>query len=137
MTIKEHNQMEQSIFEKLGGTYIKVGDYYVPNLGQFNENKSDTDDRPLGKYGMLYETFLKEHRTPLYHHLLLNGTLHSHLRDVNEQSQYLLDTLLPQYKEKQGVTEELKATNQLEWVGRVNNIIAQIEEIIFTEIIYL
>ncbi|WP_249030197.1 TnpV protein [Tannockella kyphosi] len=128
--------MEQSIFEKMGGTYIKVGDYYVPNLGQFDD-KEETDDRPLGKYGMIRETFLKEHRKPLYNHLLLSGELHSHLRDVNEQSQYLLDTLLPQYKANQGVTEELKASKQLLWVGMVNNILAQIEEIIYSEIVYV
>ncbi|WP_317854389.1 TnpV protein [Chakrabartyella piscis] len=128
--------MEQSIFEKMGGTYIKVGDYYVPNLGQF-EDEEETDDRPLGKYGMLRRTYLEEHRKPLYNHLLLSGELHSHLRDVNEQAQQMIDTLLPQYKAKQCVTEELKAREQLLWVGMVNNIIAQIEEIIFSEIVYV
>lgn len=125
----------QSIFGKMGGTYIKVGDYYVPDLGQFNDEK-ETDDRPIGKYGMLRRTYLEEHHKPLFNHLLLSGELHSHLRDVQEQSQNLIDTLLPPYKAKQGVTEELKMSDQLLWVGRVNNIIAQIEEIIFTEIIY-
>ena len=128
--------MAQSIFEKMGGKYIKVGDYYVPDFGQFDEDTEPVDDRPLGKYGMLRETYLKENRSPLYNHLLLSGELHSHLRDVNEEAQNLLDRLLPQYKAKQGVTEELKADNQLEWVGRVNNIIAQIEEIIFADIVY-
>lgn len=127
--------MAQSIFEEMGGKYIKVGDYYVPDFGQFDDNE-ETDDRPLGKYGMMRETYLKEYHKPLYNHLLLSGELHSHLRDVNEQAQNLLDTLMPKYKEKQGVTEELKATQQLEWVGRMNNIVAQIEEIIFADIVY-
>ncbi len=86
---------------------------------------------------MLRETYLKEHRNPLYQHLLLSGELQTHLHDVDKQARHLLDTLLPQYKEKQGVTEELKTTEQLLWVGMVNNIIAQIEEIIFSEIIYV
>lgn len=128
--------MAQSIFEKMGGKYIKVGDYYVPDFGQFDEDTEPVDDRPLGKYGMLRESYLKEHRKPLYNHLLLSGELHSHLRDIQEQSQQLLDRLIPQYRERQGVTEELKATMQLEWVGRMNNIIAQIEEIIFADIVY-
>lgn len=127
----------QSIFEKMGGTYIKVGDYYVPELGQFNDDQEEIDDRPLGKYGMLRETYLKEHRQALYNHLLLSGELPTHLRDVQEQAQQLMDTLIPQYKENQGVTELLKATDQMEWVGRMNNIVAQVEEIIFSKIIYV
>jgi hypothetical protein len=128
--------MAQTIFEKLGGTYTKVGDYYVPDLGQFDEDEI-IDDRPLGKYGMLRESYLKERRQTLYNHLLLSGELPTHLRDVQEQSQHLMDTLMPQYKEKQGVTETLKATDQMEWVGRINNIVAQVEEIIFSKIIYV
>ncbi|MGB4984494.1 MAG: TnpV protein [Erysipelotrichaceae bacterium] len=128
---------EQSIFEKMDGKYIKVGDYYVPDFGQFDVDDEETDDRPLGKYGMMRETYLKEHHKPLYSHLLLSGELHSHLRDVNEEAQNLLDGLLPQYKARQGVTENLKATNQLEWIGCLNNIIAQIEEIISSQILYL
>lgn len=85
--------MAQSIFEKMGGKYIKVGDYYVPDFGQFDEDTEPVDDRPLGKYGMLRESYLKEHRKPLYNHLLLSGELHSHLRDIQEQSQQLLDRL--------------------------------------------
>ncbi|MFI3213798.1 MAG: TnpV protein [Eubacteriales bacterium] len=131
------NEKEQSIFEKMGGKYIKVGDYYVPDFGQFDDDEEETDNRSLGKYGMMRETYLKEHHKPLYNHLLLSGELHSHLRDVNEEAVNMLDRLLPQYKARQGVTEELKATNQLEWIGCVNNIVAQIEEIINNEIMYV
>lgn len=120
----------------MGGKYIKVGDYYVPDLGQFDDEQEPIDNRPIGKYGMLRESFLREHHKPLYNHLLLSGELRTHLRDVQEQAQQLLDTLIPQYKEHQGITEELKATDQMEWVGRMNNIVAQIEEIIFSEIVY-
>ena len=128
--------MAESIFEKMGGKYIKVGDYYVPDLGQFDEVAEQVDERIIGKYGGLRQTFLEEYHKSLYNHLLLSGTLHTHLKDVNEEAQNLLDKLLPLYKKQQGITEELKATNQLEWVGRVNNIIAQIEEIIYSEIVY-
>lgn len=130
------NEKEQSIFEKMGGKYIKAGDYYVPDFGQFEDDEDETDNRLLGKYGMMRETYLKEHHKPLYNHLLLSGELYSHLSDVNEEAQNLLDRLLPQYKEIQGVTEDLKATNQFEWVSKTNNIVAQIEEIIFTDIVY-
>lgn len=125
----------ESLFEKMGGTYIKCGDYYVPNLGQFDD-ETEIDDRPYGKYGMLRERYLKEHRQALYSHLVLNGELHSHLQDVQEQAQSMLDNLIPQYKAKQGVTEELKATDQLLWVQKMNAIVVQIEEFIFSELIY-
>lgn len=122
----------QSIFEKMGGTYIQSGDYYIPNL-----ELPDDEVRPsLGKYGMLRETFLMEHRKLQYHHLLLNGTLYAHLSEVDQQAQNLLDTMMPQMIKAENVTEELKATNQMEWVGRINSIKIRIEEIIFSEIVY-
>ena len=129
--------MAESIFEKMGGKYIKVGDYYVPDFGQFEKNTEPVDERVIGKYGSLRRTFLEEHRPATYTKLLYSFELDTHLKDVNEQAQNLLDKLIPQYKARQGVTEELKASNQLEWVGRVNNIIAQIEEIIYSEIVYV
>lgn len=132
-----NNEKQQSIFEKMGGNYIKVGDYYAPDFGQFDDDEDETDDRPLGKYGRMRETYLKEHHKPLYNHLLLSGELHSHLRDVNEEAVNMVDRLLIQYKASQGVTEDLKATNQFEWVGKMNNIVAQIEEIVSSQILYL
>ena len=129
--------MAQSIFEKNGGKYIKVGDYYVPDLGQFDEDTEPVDERVIGKYGSLRRTFLEEHRPAIYTKLLYSFELDTHLKDVNVEAQNLIDKLLPQYKKQQGVTEELKAQNQLLWVGKVNNIIAQIEEIIYREIVYV
>lgn len=129
--------MEKSISEKMGGKYIKVGDYYVPNLGQFDKVTEPTDKRPLGKYSMLRETYLKGHRHAMYNHLILSGELYSHLLNVQEQAQDLLDRLIPQYKQRQGVTEELKSQDQLLWIRKINNIIAQIEEIIYSEIVYV
>ena len=126
----------KSLFEQMGGKYIKVGDYYVPDLGLFDDEQEPIDNRPIGNHGMLRETFLKEHHKPLYHHLLLSGELQTHLRDIQEDAQQLLDTLIHQYKEHQGITAKLKSSDQMEWVGRMNNIVAQIEEIIFPEIVY-
>lgn len=123
----------ESIFEKMGGTYIKSGDYYIPNLYVDN---SISNDRQVGKYGMLRETFLKEHHSSRYNQMLLCCKLHAHLADIEEQSQHLLNTLIPQMMKQENVTEELKANSQMEWVGRMNNIKARVEEIIFSEIVY-
>ncbi len=125
----------KSLFENTGGTYTKVGDYYIPNLKLADEVFSD--DMPLGKYGLLRESYLKEHKPALYNNLLLTGKLLSHLHDVEQQAQQLLDTMVPQMMKSENVTEELKSIDQLEWIGKMNNIKAQIEEIIFSEIVYL
>lgn len=124
----------KSIFETNGGTYTKVGDYYIPDLKLADE--AFLDDMSLGKYGLLRESYLKEHKSALYNHLLLTGKLRSHVYDVEQQAQQLLDTITPQMMKLENVTEKLKATNQLEWVARMNNIKALIEEIIFSEIVY-
>ena len=101
----------KSLFEQMGGQYIKVVDYYVPDLGLFDDEQDPIDNRPKGKYGILRETFLRKHHKPLYNHLLLSGEFQAHLRDVQEQAQQLLDTLIPQYKEKYGITEKPKSTD--------------------------
>ena len=82
-----------------------------------------------------FNAFCKCRKPALYNYLVLSEKLFPHLNEVDKQAQHLLDTMLPQMEKQQGITEELKATNQLEWVGRVNNIVAQIEEIIFTNIV--
>lgn len=122
--------MEKSIFEKTGGTYIKVGDYLIPDLGQ------DEKLAPIGKYGRLRRKYLQEHRHALYNHLVLSGKLHEHLLDIENQAQNRLSIMIPQLKHARGVTEQLKSQNQMEWVGRMNNIISQIEEIIYADIVY-
>ncbi len=111
-------------------TYSKCGDYYIPNLVY------SVPDTPIGKYGLLRESYLKEHRSVRYNHMLMSGKLYLHLVEIDEQAQHLLDTMIPKLKAQQGVTEKLKADNQLEWVGRMNNIKAQVEEVIFSEIVY-
>ncbi len=123
----------KSLFETIGGTYTKVGDYYIPDLKLADE--AFPDDVLLGKYGLLRESYIKENKSALYNHLLLAGKLRSHLHEVEQQAQQPLDTMTPQMMKSENVTEALKATDQLEWVGRMNNIRARIEEIIFSEIV--
>ena len=112
-------------------TYTKVGDYFIPDIAL-----SEVKTKPLGKYGRLRRTYLKEHRHALYNYLALSEKLFPHLNEVDNQAQHLLDTTLPQMKKQQGATEELKMSDQFLWIGKVNNIVAQIEEIIFTELVY-
>ena len=113
-------------------TYTKHGDYYLPNLLP----PQDTDNHPIGKYGLLHRSFLKEHRKAFYTTLLTTGKLNSHLRDVEKQAQSRMELLVRQMATAQGITEELKARNQMEWVGRMNNIRHTAEEIVLKEFIY-
>ena len=115
--------------DKNGLDYTLHGDYYLPELGV-------ELDYPLGKYGMVRMQYLKEHRPGLYTRLLLSGKLNDDLHQADVQAQHLLDTMIPQMAKEAGVTEQLKMTDQLRWVGMMNTIKAQVEEIIWNEIIY-
>lgn len=121
----------KSIFEEMGGSYRRVGDYLIPNL-ELPEGSSE----PLGKYGRLRQAYLKEHRGSAYTGMLLNGTLWQHLHEVDKACYEQLDRLIPEMAKREGVTEALKAANQLEWVGRMNNIRNRAEEIVLSELIY-
>ena len=115
--------------EKNGLDYTLHGDYYLPELGVEPGYR-------LGKYGMVRMQYLKEHRSGLYTRLLLAGKLNDDLHQADVQAQHLLETMIPQMAKEAGVTEQLKMTNQLLWVGMMNTIKAQVEEIIWNEIIY-
>ena len=117
----------KSTFEKMGGTYTLGADgIYYPNL-------VSTDEEPhYGKYGMLRKTYLKEHRPAMYSLYMLEDRLTEHLNAVNDEAQERMDILVRQMMEKQGVTEELKARDQMVWVGAVNNIRNAAEEIVLT-----
>ncbi len=91
---------------------------------------------PLGKYGMARMDYLKEHRPGLYTRLLLNGRLYDNLHQTDVQAQHLLDTMIPQMAEDAGVTEQLKMADQMRWVGMMNAIKTQVEDIIWSEIVY-
>ena len=112
-------------------TYRRCGDYYLPNIGIPTE-----DMRPLGKYGRMRLRYLWEHRSLLFNQLLLSGKLMKHLYSIDETCQERMDLLIPQMKAAEGVTEELKSADQMEWVRRMNSIHNRIEEMLFNELIY-
>ena len=114
-----------------GIDYILVGDYYIPDL------KLPEENRPIGRYGRLPREYLKQEHPARYSSLILTGKLWTYLADLNEQAEERLDLIIEQMKAAEGVTEELKARNQLEWVGRMNNIRNRAEEIINSELIYI
>lgn len=120
----------KSLFEELGGTYTlgKDGMLY-PNL------TIETSDRPIRKWGRMHRAYLEEAHPLLYLQLILNRTLYKHLADVDERASEMLDRLVKQMAEQEGVTECLKAERPMEWVGRMNNIRHRVEEIIREEII--
>lgn len=111
--------------------YVKVGDYYLPDLTLPEEK------REIGRWGMLRKVYMKEYKAGRYNYLLLTGKLDSYLADLNEQAWELADRLEAQMKDAEGVTEELKAENPMEWVRHCNNIRNRVDEIILNELIYL
>ena len=113
-----------------GLDYALVGDYYIPALRLTEES------RPIGHWGRRRKAYLEEARPALYCSLLLSGKLWTHLADVDEQAQERLDLIMEQMKAAEGVTEELKARNQLAWVQHMNSIRSRAEEIIYAELVY-
>ena len=124
--------MKKQIYdEKNGMSYTLHGDYYLPDLVL-------REEEPIyGKYGMLRKQFLKEHRSAGYQYLLLTGKLNEHLNQTDQEAREQVETLMEQMTEKQGVTEELKAQDQMEWVRLMNNIKASAEEMVLKEILYI
>ena len=112
-----------------GLDYTLVGDYYLPELKPF-------EAPPLGKYGRMRLRYLKEHRPCTYTALSLSGKLYDDLHDADETAQRMLDQLIPQMAKDADVTEEMKASDPMRWIGMMNTIKAQVEEIIFDEVIY-
>ena len=124
--------MRKQIYdEKKGMSYTLHGDYYLPDL-VLNE-----EEPTYGKYGMLRKQFLKEHRSARYQYMLLTGKLNEHLNQIDQEVREQVETLMEQMTEKQGVTEELKAQDQMEWVRLMNNIKASAEEIVLKNMIYV
>ena len=123
--------MEQSLYEKLDGNYTKVGDYLLPNLVL-----DETERRHIGKYGRLRKRYLKEHRRALYTNLLLTGKLDQHLTEIDEACEERMELLTRQMAKQEGVTEALKAADQMDWVYRMNSIGSRVEEIVMNELVY-
>ena len=124
--------MKKQIYdEKNGMSYTLHGDYYLPDLVLREEEPT------YGKYGMLRKQFLKEHRSARYQYMLLTGKLNEHLNQIDQEVREQVETLMEQMIEKQGVTEELKAQDQMKWVRLMNNIKASAEEIILKTMVYV
>ena len=123
--------MAKTIFEQKGGTYTMQGDYCLPDLTLLTE-----EDHPIGAWGQRRRRYLHQHHKILYCNLLTSGKLHSHLADVEEEAQTLFLRLVKEYAEREGVTEQFKAENSMEWVRRMNNIRERVNEVVNTEMIF-
>ena len=121
----------KSIFEEMGGTYRQVGDYFIPNLAL-----PDTGNYQIGKYGCMRRTYLKEHRKILYTNYVVEGTLFEHLAEIDQACNERMEVIVSGMAKQEGVTEALKAADQMEWVRRMNNIRNRAEEIVLTELVY-
>ena len=124
--------MANTIFEKSGGTYTQVGDYMLPDLLPEEEEK----EANIGIWAMQHKRYLKQHHKVLYYNLLTSGKLNSYLADIEQQAQQLFLRLVKDLAEKENVTEELKATDMMLWVQRMNNIRNRATEIVNAELIY-
>ena len=122
----------ETLFKQLGGTYTMQGDYRLPNL-----IVEETDTRPIGVWGQRRLHYLKHHRKVLYYNLLTSGKLHSHLADIEEQAQELFNRLTTDLTQKEGITEQLKSTDQMKWVQKMNNIREYADELVAKEVICL
>lgn len=125
--------MQKSLFELNGGAYRQVGDYLIPNLTLPPE---ETNIR-LGKWGMLHKDYLLKNERVVFTTLLAEGKLWQYLADIDTQAQKMFDTLVEQTKHTEGVAEQLKDENQLEWVSRMQNIEARARAVVTTELIYI
>ena len=121
----------KSIFEQMGGTYRRVGDYYIPNLSLPDEPKYQ-----IGKYGRMRERYLKDCCCVAYAELKLSGKLDEHLAEIDQTCNERMERIVKQMAEREGVTEALKASGQMAWVGAMNNIRSRAEEIVLSEVVY-
>ena len=123
--------MEKSLFEQMGGTYTQVGDYMLPNL-----TLPEEEQKSIGIWGQRHARYLKQNHKVLYCNLLTSGKLNGYLADIDEQAEDMFFRLVKQMAEREGVTEQLKAKNQMEWVGKMNNILNSALEVINAKLIY-
>ena len=123
--------MNKSSFEQNGVTYRMVGNYRIPNITLPAEART-----PLGIWGLKRKDFLMKHKRVQFNIMLMNGTLWTHLAEIDEQAADMFSRLVEQMKVKEGITEQLKEENQMEWVARINNIEARARELVNTDLIY-
>ncbi len=122
----------KSLFEQLGGTYHEENGYLIPDLRLPVE-----EEKSIGTWGQRHLDYLKQYRKVTYTNLLTSGRLNAYLANINEQAQERFERLIEDMKQAQGITEQLKAENNLEWIGRLNNIRACAREIVNSEIVYV
>ena len=122
----------KSIFEQQGGIYTMQGDYRLPNLLPHTE-----EERHIGIWGQRRLNYLEHHRKVLFYNLLTSGKLHSHLADVQEQAQDLFSRLVKEYAEKEDITEQLKATDQMKWVQKMNHIRERVTETVCSDMVFV
>ena len=124
--------MEKRIYnEQTGISYTLQGDYYLPDL-----SLPEQENKPIGLWGQRHLRYIKQHRKILYTNLLTIGKLNGYLADLDNRAEDMFSRLVKQISEREGVTEQLKADNQMEWVARINNIRNRVTEIISSELIY-
>ena len=124
--------MEKYNYNEQNGLWYELqGDYYIPCLVLDEE-----ENQPIGMWGRKHLRYIKEHRKALYTTLLLSGKLNSHLAEINQRASEMFDLLIKQLVEKEGITQQLKTTDQMAWMGAMNNIRNRAEEIVNTEVIY-
>ena len=125
--------MTDTLFEQLGGTYTQQGDYLLPNLALPAEKETGN----IGVWALRHKRYMKQHHKVLYYNLLTSGKLDSYLADIEEQAQQLFRRLIKEYAEKEGVTEQLKSTDQMLWVRRMNNIRRRATEVVNSEVLFI
>jgi len=123
--------MVKTIFEEMGGTYTRVGDYLLPDL-----KLPEEEQKSIVVWGQRHRRYLKEHRRATYMVLCTSGKLNSYLADINRQAEKLFSRLVMQMAEAEGVTETLKAADPMDWIGRMNNIRNRVREIVNAKLIY-
>ena len=121
----------KSIFEEMGVTYRQVGDYFIPNI-----TLPDDGEYQIGKYGRMRRSYLKKYRKIFYNNYVLEGTLFKHLAEIDQACNERIENIVSAMAKQEGVTEALKAADQIEWVRRMNSIRNRAEEIILTELVY-
>lgn len=122
--------MTKSIFEEMGGTYTQIGDYFIPDL-----KLPEEETQPIGIWGQRHLRYIRQHKRLLHSNLLTSGKLNRYLADVDKQATEMFSRLVKQMSESEGITEQMKADNQLEWVRKMNNIRARATEIINNDMI--
>ena len=122
---------QKSFYEQSGGTYTQVGDVLLPDL-----SIGEVEQRPVGKYGRMRKHYLKEQHPVLYSELLLSGKLYPHLLEIDESCDGRMELLTCKLAEQEGVTEALKAADQMEWVRRINSIRSRAEESVLNDLVY-